>query len=85
MKEGAMSDWKYEIKFTESVRFYEQLGGGVEKRPGLAWTLERSTPALSQSIVASARVFPTEKEAKQDALVSLSRLRCPLDKPLDER
>ena len=53
---------------------------------GLAWHLCKAADgdASGESIVASPAVFDIQQEAEADALAKLSKLRCPIDRPLDK-
>lgn len=77
--------WEYTVQLhANDTRMYRGIGEQI----GWTWAVTRSTTgtdgkSFNQSIVASPEVFETDEEAKRDALVKLSILRCPLERPLD--
>ena len=76
-------EYHYLLQLREDVRLYRD----GKQRAGWAWEVVQThrpgDKTYYRSIVASPGVFTDEDEAKQDALVCLSLLRCPLDRPLD--
>lgn len=80
-----MSDeWEYKVELGRDVRKRKLPDGGTDDHEGIAWAVIRSMPSFSQTIIASTEVFETDEEAKRDALIKLSQLRCPIDQPLDK-
>lgn len=76
--------WEYSIQISSGARLYL---GEDEPRYGLVWDLTRSNTSLGESpfrqaIVSSPEVFDDAEDAKQDAIVKLSKLSCPLERPI---
>ena len=78
-------DWHYRIAL-QAAR--PRKGPDEEGDTAIVWSLVRHCctkegKGLHESIISSADTFVTEEEARRDALIRLSMLRCPIEKPVD--
>ena len=78
-------DWHYIVEL-QAARL--KKGEEEEKDTAIVWSLIRHCrteegKGLHESIISSAGTFVTEEEARRDALIRLSMLRCPIEKPVD--
>ena len=78
-------DWHYVVEL-QAARL--RKGADEEGDTAIVWSLVRHCrtedgKALHENIISSADTFLTEEEARRDALIRLSMLRCPIEKPVD--
>ena len=78
-------DWHYivELQAARLKKDADEAGDAA-----IVWSLVRHCrtedgKGLHESIISSADTFVTEEEARRDALIRLSMLRCPIEKPVD--
>lgn len=78
-------DWHYVVEL-QAARL--RKGADEEGDAAIVWSLVRHCrtgdgKGLHESIISSADTFLTEEEARRDALIRLSMLRCPIEKPVN--
>ena len=78
-------DWHYIVEL-QACRLKKDAD--EEGDTAIVWSLVRHCRTeegkrLQESIISSADTFVTEEEAMRDALIRLSMLRCPIEKPVD--
>ena len=79
------SKWEYRVQIKNDMRLYRdpKSSTGHKEKLGLSWSLCRSADDHWEDIITSPEVFDEEGDAINDAIKTLSFLRCSIDCPLD--
>lgn len=82
-----MTEWEYTVQFRKENRSTPETQGRPKR--GFVWDLVRSCKSadgstFSDTLITSPSQFLDEEAAKHDAVIRLTALRCPFERPVDQ-